>query len=331
MATAGERHSSGADYVLARFREKRRLLEPTAETAKAIERIRGGWGDKLPVVSETELRELNQFADQELSFRLRDIVWIAKELLGKDVTVQFGYLPVQDMKAFSGRTSNGDWVIFLDGFLERFLFGLCVNRALRIYGGLDRDEVKALCSIGIDLLETFFAPHTHFIYQDNMDWVFARDRDVSMIGLNVSRAILCFILSHELSHLLLDHGPSCRGREAELDADRQAFEIFLQLVEKGNKLEWAGVPSLYDCSPLIYFEIRGLLDLFQQLRQREVRAPGGSHPVPTERREQLLKAGQGRFCPEGLDLYEAYKGCLEELGSVLSAEFTGSSNNKMQF
>lgn len=304
---------SGAEYVAARFDESRHLLVAGAETAASINRIRASWDDVATPLSIEDLRALGTIADAEFAKRLKDIATAATQLTGADITVQFGYLPTQDMNVLSGRTANGDAVIFLDEFRERFLFGLSVNRAVGIFAPLSVEEREELRSLGEALLSTHFAPSAFFEFQDSMRWTFEKDEQSVLIGFNISRAILCFVLAHEVSHIILHHRPAARGHTSEFEADLLALKIVQRLVEQREHFEWAGIPPEYDCAALIFFEIEQAIDRRRE-RTASARADD-THPDSRERSARVLEHGKSWFSQDGLEMWQRFKRSMAELRS----------------
>lgn len=302
--------SRGSDYIRARFLERSSLLAPDQESLDLINRVHSSWRDGAEPLSMDDVAASATFADAEPGRYLQEIAEVATRLTSAVIEAQFGYQPTQSMNAISGEVAEGEWIVHLDEHLRVFLFAFCVNRALRIYGNLDSAQASETKHLALLLIDGFFQPSSHFDIHKEMIWAFSYDEDITQIGHNVSNAILCFIFAHELAHIVLKHR-SGSDQTIEFEADRLALEVFFHLVEERDYLEWTGIPTLYDCAPLILFDIRALLD--RHRISRGGRQSDETHPPPAMRLTRLQDIGAGRFSEDGRDLRDAFHGSLDEL------------------
>lgn len=103
----------------------------------------------------------------------------------------------------------------------------------------------------------------------------------------LSKAILSFIMCHEIAHSQLDHLEQKQSKEMELEADLHATEYFVELIE-ANKSETA-VFNLLDnhyAAPLIATDILDLHEYWLTLNGSNP-ADNNSHPSAQERKKHI--------------------------------------------
>lgn len=118
----------------------------------------------------------------------------------------------------------------------------------------------------------------------------------------------CFMVLHELGHLVLGHTKLTGSIEHEFDADKFAYDIVLKLIEKNHKSDKEGLSVFkeYTCfAPVMMLNFYKVIDSFQELVYEE--SSYYFKPEPQERIDKLLETEiEGFDISTGNDVYNIH-------------------------
>lgn len=208
--------------------------------------------------------------------------------------------------AVAGIDPSGDRTIELDELLDGWLMTLTHLIAVMACKVLDDVERIELLNLFDDLIDLKSDTYMHEEWRDRFLPFAINHKDVFNVSHALSRAMLIFVICHELAHCELHHFENTSTPANELEADQRAAEYFARIIALEHGQHRIFIDRKVASAPLL------LMRLFELNERRRLREKGylpdrTTHPAPADRRDRLqqslegLLTGKAAFLAEGLD------------------------------
>ncbi len=226
---------------------------------------------------------------------------------------------------FSAEGENSLQII-LDETFDFWTYGLTVYTCLPVFYKLrDEDWDQLMEDLAVmQMLGT--SAELHETARDGLFPYYARYKESLEFTHLLSRAIMAFILFHEVAHCQLDHLKQEEASEMEHDADLQAAQYFYKLVvalESGEKSDFFIRPDQH-AAPLIALEILHLHEYWLVLNGIE-RSEEHTHPPAADRKRHIEAYMVDNLNADSLGFYEAFMEAMSVIRERMQI-FYGAAN-----
>lgn len=260
--------------------------------------------------------------------------------------VYFALIRIKNLNAFANTLPNDDKVIVFDDNLIAFFTAFIITTMLAVYSDPTEQETKEL---EIFLLSTLNAFHDkeqsqeeYEIYADQFMKMIEKDYELTKIGCYFGMAFTVFVICHELSHHILGHAEekekyfvpqnnqaidsqtetatvsfNTPAYQEEFEADDHGYQLFLELIDKVDQVESAKLSQAFNHSPLMFFEIIEVVDLFARYKGFK-NQQSDTHPQPMVRKEYLLSRYKNKLHPDGDELYTGFMGFIDYIKTQIT-------------
>ncbi|MEP4192663.1 MAG: hypothetical protein ABJN51_16365, partial [Sneathiella sp.] len=226
---------------------------------------------------------------------------------------------------FSAEGENSLQII-LDETFDFWTYGLTVYTCLPVFYQLsDNDWDQLMADLG-DMLLLGTSAELHETARQGLFPYFGKYAESLEFTHLLSRAIMAFILFHEVSHCQLDHLKQEAASEMEHDADLQAAQHFYELVaslQRGEKSDFFIRPDQH-AAPLVALEILHLHEYWLTLNGIE-RSEEQIHPPAADRKRHIRAYMFDNLNAESRGFYEAFMEAMEGIRERVQV-FYGEEN-----
>lgn len=200
----------------------------------------------------------------------------------------FGY-----PRAFSARTTSGENAVAIDSVFDFWVFFSAIIVCVTTFTAPDQDERRLLAKDIRTLFELFLAKRDYLTVRLELAHYLLNPKyngPILSMASGMARAMIVFVLCHELAHVVLDHHDNEEGDDAsmEFEADALAAEYFLKVVEHGKVTNQTYIhvfPPLA-CAPLVLTMIFELYETWLESVGLG-RSTRDTHPPAIERTKRL--------------------------------------------
>lgn len=160
-------------------------------------------------------------------------------------------------------------------------------------------------------------------HEQDRKWFRKLDENILNIASNCYWVSLCFMISHEIGHLVLGHTEVAYNTNHEYEADKFAFNVIVHLIKKHrqSKDDILSVFTEYTCfSPMMLLDFYRMINLYQNLIYPKI----DQHfkPDPQNRINRLLDIGIDEFdINEGNTVYCNYLDVLDKFTEQLNIKY----------
>ena len=131
-------------------------------------------------------------------------------------------------------------------------------------------------------------------------------------------------MCHEIAHHHLKHLDVDMAIQHELEADALAYEFFLILQEKADRLQYAKLDAKVLVAPCLSFGYVDLLERWSAQQGGLQQVPESlTHPRGTQRRKALMDRYAHRWSAGARELYDVLNECLEDFSRGLGIAHIG--------
>lgn len=214
---------------------------------------------------------------------------------------------------------GGGGRVFLDENFDLWLFALSHYSVIAACKLLDDEAFAALASNVASALRFFRSAHLRDRVLAELAPTLEDHADCLNLSGGVARALLMFVLCHEIAHCRLGHHDRPVDPALELEADRDAAASFAHLIAKG--------PHIADTPVYVDPKLAGVpvilprwLELYEARMQALTgRAPGRrTHPAPSERVELLSATLRSALNETAAMLLDGLESAVADLRSALA-------------
>lgn len=226
----------------------------------------------------------------------------------------FGY-----PRAFSARTTSGEDAVAIDMVFDFWVFFSAMIVCVITFSAPNKDERRVLATDIQMLFELFLARRDYQTVRRNLAHYLLNPKyngQMLSMAFAMARAMIVFILCHELAHVILGHHDNDKGDDArlEFEADALAAEYFLKIVEHGkisNQTYIHVFPPLA-CAPLVLTMIFELYETWLESVGLGS-AKSGTHPPAIERTKKLQDIMQRHLDEKADEVAVGAMRAIEEL------------------
>ena len=244
-----------------------------------------------------------------------------KELLIKDYPVlsSVQFVPGHSMR-FNIGTQQKDGIdyIYIDDLLPLFLSHICI--ALRylmevsIEEDLSQEETDEIKKFIIGIMDLNSEKKLYTGPNDLYYEVMTYKKETTMQAAYISRAIIIFLILHEMAHIILPNlSDSC---ENEHECDKLACSLFFGMIGKVIEFKDMEHISFISRAPLLLFDIFELLE-FYRYEVYGIENNSGTHPKPFIRKGKLIESFAFSWDDGTSDLYLLIKDGIDEMKSYI--------------
>ncbi len=199
-------------------------------------------------------KEETELLSRELHERYFDIIY---KIIGNDIEkIAFYSQSMRSVSAFAGK----DFVQF-DQQIDFWLFTFCHMITILACKVIDDDEfediIKQICC-NLNIMRN---PYLHEKNREQFKPYLFRHSDCLELSHAMSRAMIVFILCHEVAHISLEHSKVKQSKESEFEADALACKFYLKIIEHKHN---AGIIFIHEkllFSPVILMRF---FDIFER-------------------------------------------------------------------
>lgn len=223
--------------------------------------------------------------------------------------------------AFAGFNSAGNSMVGFDELFDFWLVDLTHLTMIAACEPLSWEAYQELVHVLAARMNVRIDPYAHEETRDLSKPFFLNYADLLFqISHPFSKAMIAFIICHEIAHCVLGHLDGPASVEKELEADTQAIEYFLKLIDAGSKLETIRVDGKLASAPLV------LIAFFDLSDRRTAYLTGCplqyiDHPTPATRLENIQPYLSSRLVNEAHHLYDGLFRTIDDFsGQLIKAQ-----------
>jgi len=295
-------------------------------------------GQKKPVDLVDTINNPNKL----LELYYRDILSVFKHTGNrKFIKPFFVFASIRNMNAHAVRADNNDLVIIMDLHLERFFIDFAITTMVCAYSKPNNLEIDYYYNHIIRSFGIFSDDPDKLSREADESFlkILQKDYDLAEWGAYISRAMIFFILCHEISHHILGHTSKSENMPVyinsgnsqsikydqksiiqEFEADEMGYEYYFKLIDNFGKLEWARVNDQLDRVPLLFFEILDFYHCFREIKENR-KILHITHPSPKLRKDKLHKKYNSKMTENGVGIYEGLMEVIEKFSYRFKQEF----------
>lgn len=226
----------------------------------------------------------------------------------------FGY-----PRAFSAKTTSGENAVAIDMVFDFWVLFSAIIVCVVTFTVPNEGERRVLAKDIQTLFELFLARQDYLKVRRELAHYLLNPKykgQTLSMAFAMARAMIVFVLCHELAHVVLDHHDNEEGDDAsmEFEADALAAEYFLKVVEHGKVTNQTYIhifPPLA-CAPLVLTMIFELYETWLESVGLGS-AKSGTHPPAIERTKKLQDIMQRHLDEKADEVAVGAMRAIEEL------------------
>ena len=208
-------------------------------------------------------------------------------------------------------TDQGE--VFFDEQLDAWLLAMTQLITIMACKQIEANEVGALVSAFVKNLDVAIEPHLHESTRTRLKGFICRHSDFMPVAVPLRRAMVVFVICHELGHIIAGHhnlleGPS---RPIEWEADRIAADLYRKVVLAGLDAHPVSIHPKLAGAPILMMYCFDLIQK-RRLQRGETAKRKSSHPLGSERAASLLRSLEPVLDEAGYVL-DGFTAALKEL------------------
>lgn len=211
--------------------------------------------------------------------------------------------------------TDGTEKIYIDEQLDFWLLDMCFINAMATFKKVKITKLEKLLS---SALQTFRLPYLFESERQLMLPAFKKHVDLLPVSHAMGKAMLVFIICHEIAHLTLKHfDKDLEREEEELEADEVGYSYFKKVILHPDKSGYIALQEMYLCAPVLFFNYLDIIEHFTAKATGTFPDREG-YPKPLKRAEKVT-AQFNLLCKEH-DRYvlDSFLKGLDTLRKILS-------------
>ncbi|HEC15958.1 MAG TPA: hypothetical protein ENI99_05205 [Sedimenticola sp.] len=194
---------------------------------------------------------------------------------------------MRSLSAFAGK----DFVQF-DQQIDFWLFTFCHLVTVIACKVIDDDEFEELIKLICDNLNIIRNPYLHEQNREQFKPHLFRHSDCLELSHAMSRAMIIFIISHEIAHISLGHSEIEHSKELEFEADELACKFYLKIIEQKYNAGMIFIHEKLLFSPVILMRFFEIFEMYR-FKENDKMPLRITHPSPGERSQAIRKLLEG--------------------------------------
>jgi|GEM_PF-4091954 len=230
--------------------------------------------------------------------------------------VRFRSAAYRNLNAYVPYSRATKGTVVFDELLDPWLMSATVLLTIMACKPLEPNEVRALTSAFIANLNVSANPFLHEQNRRRLQGFMCRHSDALPIAVPLRRAMVVFILCHEIGHIQAQHHRQNKGSDPvlEMEADARAVELYSTVCRAGLEAHPISVDPKLAGAPILMMEFFAFLEQHQS-RALHLEPNAGTHPHPASRAAYLREA----LKPVLAEAYYVLDGFTEALGEIAAA------------
>ncbi|MDG5490598.1 hypothetical protein [Psychroserpens sp. SPM9] len=226
---------------------------------------------------------------KKLSSNLHSIYFneIADKINLDSKTVNFFSASTRHIRAFASNDGKKNNTIFFDEQFDFWLMDMCFLNSIFTFEEIkSQKRYETLLKIYSTVFKCFYSPYLHERIRDNIKPLLFTYPECTKFAHSISKAMIAFIICHEIAHVQLGHINQVENPNLEFDADKLAFEYYDQLLNSKNKKGYLVFNNKLLCLPIILMNYFSILEKFSYIKNGNIPSRN-THPNPISRAERL--------------------------------------------
>ena len=219
---------------------------------------------------------------------------------------------LRKIAAFAGSNNLKTVDIFFDELFDFWLMNMCFCNSVAAFKVLNQQEFVELEQIFESSLDLFANTYQHELIRDRFLPLKFQHLECLRFGHDLSKAMITFVLCHEIAHVSAGHLSKKSDVQFELEADLLAIEYYDTILSHPNKSGYLSFGEDFLGAPIILFNYFSVSEkrLFTKTRVRPTRK---SHPNPMDRVENISPYIEAKGTEKAKYILNGFLAGLEDL------------------
>lgn len=231
------------------------------------------------------------------------------DIIGDDGRIDFHSCLTRDLGAFAKRGRYSEYIL-LDEQLEFWLLEMSLFCTIASAKPVPNSDLPLVARCARACTTVFFDPYARDLLEKEKISLFDKYAAYLEESHLLSRAMIVFIICHEISHFRLFHLDSPASVSQEREADSAASAYYVEVMKRGAN-SFVSIETSQAFAPLLFFDLLIFRDaISEQCTGRRLEYT--SHPTPSSRRNavrrvlephlDILSLGRWKRCRRAIKL-----------------------------
>lgn len=231
-------------------------------------------------------------------------------------TTPFDASALRNVNAYAERsTASGADTIYFDEQLDFWLLTCVHLTTVAACKALSAIEYRSLIQLLMGQLDVPGNPYLHERHQARFKGFMMRHVDCLELSHALSRAMVVFVMCHEVAHTSLGHTAEEQRIEHEIEADRLAASFFTRVIDAGAEAGLIFIHPKLAGAPVLWMRLFDLLER-HIFRQSGTKISGRTHPPALTRAAWLEGHLSDRLNPDARYILDGFVAALDDIARL---------------
>ncbi|GAB5472408.1 MAG: hypothetical protein Mars2KO_05070 [Maribacter sp.] len=226
---------------------------------------------------------------------------------------------IRKVAAFADITRKGEKLIFFDEHFDFWLMTLTHLNTITTFKVLQPEGYEDIAALFELVLESMGTTDLHKTIRKKFKPYLLNHEKCLLFSHSFSKAMIAFILCHEIAHWNLAHFSEEKALRHEFEADEQALVYFKALIAKEENANHLKFDERFLAAPIVLMNYFSVYEKYAQAHLGIV-PTREEHPDPIARSKQLWQATGFQDYPQGKECLKAFLAGLKDIVDELDPE-----------
>lgn len=199
----------------------------------------------------------------------------------------FSHGSIRQLIAKVKQNQNQSNDIYFDEQLDFWISSMCFLNSIATFTLPTPENDKEQKELLFAILTTYRMPYAFEFEKELMLPFIKRYKEFLLFSHDLSKAMIVFVLCHEIAHILLEHfEDKLDAHTTEFEADHNGFLLFKKVITHTDKTRYIAMQDMFLGAPIVFFYYIHLAEKYAE-SMNGVSPSRETHPAPLERASKL--------------------------------------------